>query len=170
MSVLFSSQDNLSGIKNHQSEKNVYDGLKRHFEKNGDDALVIRGHVLIIREKDFIIINLTKGYIMLLEVKHNSNKVQSAMEQLFENIQKLFKRLDISPWKLIGAFYYERRPKKKNIKVLKKPCFVHSDFVIKKDQLNIKLGGHDGRTRNASGGNPEEALLHHLWASSCGTS
>ena len=79
---------------------------------------------------------------MLLEVKHNSNKVQSAMEQLFEgfeNIQKLFKRLDISPWKLIGAFYYERRPKKKNIKIFKKPCFVHSDFVIKKDQLNIKL-------------------------------
>ena len=87
--------------------------MEKHFKKNGDDVLVIKGHLFLdnsSQEKDFIIVNLTKGYIMLLEVKFNGDQFQKAKKQLFDGIakiQKLFKRLNIDPWDIVGVFYRE---------------------------------------------------------------
>ena len=54
-------------------ERFLYNALKKYFEDTKDACLIIHEHSFLhqdnLKEKYFIILNLSKGYIMNIEVK-----------------------------------------------------------------------------------------------------
>ena len=76
-------KDAISGEK---PERKMFLILKEYFKKD-DDVLVLCHHAFLgeglggeNNEKDFIILNLTLGYIMLIEIKANVKKYQKSMQ------------------------------------------------------------------------------------------
>ena len=67
-------------------ERHLYKALKQYFEDSKDACLIIHGHSFLhqdnFKEKDFIILNLSKGYIMDIEVKASHQGFNSAKEQV----------------------------------------------------------------------------------------
>ena len=71
----------LENIEGEKLEKEIFDGLKEYFQSNPDQqVLVIRScHLLDLlgrieenkeeKERDFIVINLTYGYVLNIEAK-----------------------------------------------------------------------------------------------------
>ena len=99
------SQENnkINQIKGEMAERKVFDALKKFFNKQGknDDVLIIRGLKFMKLkkhgeedendqdeiedfEKDFLIINLTKRYVMSLEVKLclSTNSLRGGKKQI----------------------------------------------------------------------------------------
>ena len=100
-------------IKGVLAEKFVFNELKKYHGNSKDDVLIVHSHKFLgsktTKEKDFIILNLSKGYIFIIEVKANANKFQLAKKQLLdskERIEELFGTLGLnSPsWKYAGVF------------------------------------------------------------------
>ena len=117
-------------------EKNVFSGLKDYFDAHTDQVvLVLHGYEVMdldslerkdrfgklrrhIRkeEKDFIVINLTYGYILTIEAKTtlDSKSIEKAQEQL-ENTKKLLKKwfgADLKQeWMFFSAIYCEKGDK-----------------------------------------------------------
>ena len=61
----------------------------------------------IPQEKDFIVLNLSKGYVLHIEVKENVKKYQSAIKQFHdgrESLMKIFNSIEnmSQDWKYIG--------------------------------------------------------------------
>ena len=56
----------MSGLKGEAAEHSLFIELKDHFQRSKDDALVIHSHTFLCSasEKDFIIINLSKGVVI----------------------------------------------------------------------------------------------------------
>ena len=80
-------------IKGEKTEKKVYKTIKNLFARLNEDVLVIHGlkcmqlkdqNEIEYEEKDFLIINLTKRYVMSLEVKSSlsKNSLKSAKKQV----------------------------------------------------------------------------------------
>ena len=80
-----------AGVKGQIAEQVMFKALQEYFKKSKDDALVIHSHKFLnsATEKDFIIINVTKGYMMVIEVKANVQKFQKAKKQLFDAKTKI---------------------------------------------------------------------------------
>ena len=116
-------------IEGEKLEKNVCDTLKSYFESHGDqEILVLHGYEIADLdklanrkdvahwEKDFLIINVTYGYILNIEAKSslNGKSVAKAKEQL-ENTKRILEKwfgADLSEgWKFISAIYCERKDK-----------------------------------------------------------
>ena len=103
-------------LAGESTEREMFYGLKKHYEQTGDDCLVLHGHCFLwndsIHEKDFIVLNLSKGYIMMVEAKatKTDGNMKKAMDQL-EDGRKRIKSLvnsvrNISDqWKYIGVLY-----------------------------------------------------------------
>ena len=107
---------NSGELPGEMTEREMFDGLKRHLESSGDDCLVLHAHSFLcgnnFQEKDFIVLNLSRGYIMIIEAKVNTKrgKDKKAMEQIKDGrmrVQKLINSVkDVSnQWKFIGVFY-----------------------------------------------------------------
>ena len=79
-------------------EEYIYDELKEIFTNSTDDVIVIHSHKLLDvetnkhEEKDFIILNYTKGYVMVIEAKSSANALKKANKQL-ESAKKVFKKI-----------------------------------------------------------------------------
>jgi hypothetical protein len=114
-------------------EKNIFTTLKKYFNDHKDQkVLVLHGYEVMNldslerndkngkkmkdvqkEEKDFIIVNLTFGYILAIEAKAtlNSKSIEKARKQL-EGTKKMLKKwfgADLmQPWKFFSAVYCER--------------------------------------------------------------
>ena len=108
-----------SFVKGDSTEKVCYEALKEYFETKEEWILMLHdanimdfdfNQDLRLKEKDFIIINGTKGYILLLEAKHSlqgSNR-KSSIDQLKDaktKIQNWFGADLVSSWITIGMVY-----------------------------------------------------------------
>lgn len=102
-------------IRGEIPEKFMFETLKHYFQQLNDDVLVLRSHKFISsdyaspNEKDFIVLNLSKGYVMLFEVKANVRKYQKSIKQLFDGklkIEQMFRAVKCSEsWQYVGVFY-----------------------------------------------------------------
>ena len=88
----------LPGVKGEKAEKKVYEAIEKYFSNSNEEFLVLYNLMFmglltardyLPEEKDFIIINLTKRYIMPLEVKANFNltSLKKAMKQIKNAIE-----------------------------------------------------------------------------------
>ena len=117
-------------------EKNVFTGLKEYFDTYSDqEVLVLHGYEVMDldslerrdrfgklkrsaqkEEKDFIVINLTYGYILTIEAKStlDSKSIKKAKKQL-ENTKNLMKKwfgADLKKeWLFFSAIYCEKGDK-----------------------------------------------------------
>ena len=104
------------------AERKVFNQLKRYLESKGDVCLLLHGHQFMhkgsTREKDFIIVNLTHGYIMGLEVKSEKG-LNKAKEQLKDSKQRIQAVLNSignmsKGWKFISVAYLNKQDQKSN--------------------------------------------------------
>ena len=114
-------------IEGEVLEKNVYDTLNKYFLSHPEqEVLVLHGHEILDLdapenpkkpishwEKDFIIINVTYGYVLNIEAKQTLNRksMESAKKQL-ENTKQIIEKwfgADLKPgWVFISAVYCEK--------------------------------------------------------------
>ena len=83
---------NLPSVKGERAEKKVFQALEKYFSSTNEEVVVFysfnfMGYEKDLKpeEKDFILINLTKRYIMPLEVKtnfHPEKSLKKAVEQV----------------------------------------------------------------------------------------
>ena len=108
-------------VRGQIAEQKMFHALKEHFDDNKDDVLIIHSHKFldgnVHNEKDFVLLNLTKGYLMVLEVKASQSKYQTAKRQLShakEKIEEIFAALGItsSKWKYVGVFFAQHGSEK----------------------------------------------------------
>ena len=91
----------------------MFNALQMHFNRTKDDALILSSHKFLNdesnNEKDFIIVNLRKGYVCVVEVKANSNRFSKAKNQFKDSKNRLaevFNELSLPPaWKVVNLFY-----------------------------------------------------------------
>ena len=127
-------------IRAEKAEKTMFQALQRHFNDTKDDVLVLSSHKFShntsVTEKDFIILNLSKGYVMNLEVKYNSKKFKSAQKQLYDGKDRLSEIFsEVSGWKFIGVFYAQTG--EKMFDCPKKKCSTYA--IIGEDEIEEKL-------------------------------
>ena len=99
-------------VKGQIAEEEVFKELKEYFEETKDDVLVLHSHKFLDNksnnEKDFIILNLSKGYILVIEVKASSSKYSKAKPQLLdakERIEEIVGNLNSeTKWMFAGIF------------------------------------------------------------------
>ena len=90
------------------SERKVFDTLKMYFNENNEDALIIHSHVFNVgnQENDFIIVNLTKGYIMIIDVKYVLHKasIEKGVKQIKKASHIIKQQIgeDLNSWTFIG--------------------------------------------------------------------
>ena len=113
------------------AEKFVFHELKKYYNDSKDDVLVVHSHQFLgsstkkenefidSKEKDFIIVNATFGYIMIIEVKKtlNATTLTKSLQQLKDTKEKItqYLRTDIlmdhlklkREWMLIPMIYCE---------------------------------------------------------------
>ena len=158
-------------IKGEALEKTVYDTLKSFFqqpENKNQEVLVLHGYEIMDlrmkkeqkdygkREKDFLIVNLTLGYIMNIEAKSSLNKktLKDVKEQL-ENTRKLLEEwfgADLNPgWQFISGVYCEKESDDSHCEI---------DFVFtSSEDLSTKLEKIHENLRLNLGRNNRLALL-----------
>ena len=110
------------------AERNVFKALQEYFDEVKDACLILHSHSFLynqnFKEKDFIILNLTKGYIMVIEVKASFKYFAKAKVQLKdskERVQAVFNSVEnmSDEWQYIGLCYIDAGD-----------CGSISDFVI----------------------------------------
>ena len=81
----------------------MFEALKKHYEESGDDILIVQSHKFLnsvsSNEKDFLLVNVTKGYTMALEVKASASQYQTAKKQLFDakdRIEELYAAIGLT--------------------------------------------------------------------------
>lgn len=103
-------------LQGDMAERKVFDQLKNHFDFHKDACLILHSHYFLqgnnAPEKDFIILNLSKGYIMIIEVKATAKYFAKAKDQLKdsrERVQALFNTFEhmSNEWKYVGVCYID---------------------------------------------------------------
>ena len=88
-------------VKAEKAEKKIFKAIKKYFSKVNEEVVVIYSFSFMgsvskkdfqPAEKDFIILNLTKRYIMHLEVKTTYH--QEALKKAFKQVKGAIKLLD----------------------------------------------------------------------------
>ena len=112
----------ISALNGDISERKSFQSLKNYFDQNQEDALILHSHKFLIppsqdslehlrnctynKEKDFIIINLTKGYIVVIDLKYSlhSKSIKKGLEQIESAKHSLKEILGIqaSQWTFMG--------------------------------------------------------------------
>ena len=99
-------------IRGDDAEKEVYKKLKLYFEGNKDDVLILHSHKFLNdesnNEKDFILLNLSKGYILVVEVKSSSSQYAKGKKQLLDTKERIAEIVGnvmaTTKWKFAGVF------------------------------------------------------------------
>ena len=152
-------------ILGEELEKTVYESLKTYFHNHQEQKVfIIHGYEIMDMdlsaksttaishwEKDFIIINLTYGYVMNIEAKTtlNAKSLKNVKEQL-EGTKKLLEKwfgADLNPgWVFISAVYCERDDKTNKYcdKCDMNFIFKGSDDLIEKlEKIHLSLKNDD---------------------------
>ena len=148
-------------IEGEVLEKDVYDSLKKYFQSHPEEeVLVLHGYEILDLdapenpkkpishwEKDFIIINVTYGYVLNIEAKQtlNGKSMESAKKQL-ENTKRIIEKwfgADLKQgWVFISAVYCEKGDVWNNCCEDCDMNFVFSgteDLVMKIEKINKDL-------------------------------
>ena len=153
-----------ANVEGEDFEKKVYKTLKAYFQKperKDEQVLVLHGYEIMDLkmesnkievphwEKDFIIVNLTHGYVLNIEVKRTpDSKTLGGLKVQLENTKRLFEQwfaADLNPgWKFFSAVYCENATNKKGKK--NRLCDNYDkDFVFtSSEDLITKLGKIQG--------------------------
>ena len=144
------------GLRGQIAEEFMYNALQKHFQKTKDNVLVVQSHKFLnsagCNEKDFIVLNLTRGYVMAVEVKANGSLYQKAKHQLFdakERIQEVLRAIGLSTeWLFVGVFFAQAMPKLTDGKVFF-DCDECSTFaIIGPENIEEKLIRIDEKVTN----------------------
>ena len=69
--------EHLDNLRAENAEKTMFDALKDYFEKAKDDVLILSSHKFLDdssnNEKDFIIVNLSKGKFFIMSTEFDKN-------------------------------------------------------------------------------------------------
>ena len=103
----------MEAVTGQHAERIMFYALKKYFESTKDDVVVLHSHKFLhnSNEKDFIVINLSKGYVMAIEVKASASigNFQKAHKQLFdtkESIEAIFGSIcGETEWLFLGVFF-----------------------------------------------------------------
>ena len=105
-------------IQGESTERELFYLLKNYLEKSKDDVLMLFGHMFLwdknFKEKDFLVLNLSKGYIMAIEAKYNGRgKFKKALNQQVDTRMRVEKVLSSVPgiskaWKFISVYYQKK--------------------------------------------------------------
>ena len=93
-------------------EKEFYEAIKTYVQHHNEDVLVIHSHKLLSldekghKEKDFLLINLSFGYILNIEVKWSASgsNLIKALDQICSTKEEFEKWFGLAgKWKFYGA-------------------------------------------------------------------
>ena len=102
-------EDNVRG---EVAEHEVFKELQKYFKETKDDILVLHSHKFLNdtsnHEKDFILLNLSKGYILVIEVKSSSKQYSKGKKQLLDSKERVAEIVGnvmaATKWKFAGVF------------------------------------------------------------------
>ena len=141
--------------KGDSAEKACYEALKDYFASKDEWVLMLHGPNIIdfdlssqnlnSKEKDFIVVNGTRGYILFLEAKHSlqgkkSSNRKSSMDQLKDakiKIQNWFGADVTSAWVTIGMVYCHCRQNGNCVQDFCNDCQKY--LVCGKENIKLKL-------------------------------
>ena len=126
-------------LKGDLLERRIYKDLQNFFTQTKDACFILHGHSFLhgdnFKEKDFIILNLTKGYVMSMEAKASYKQFKSAKGQVqdcHKRIQAVFDCIEgmSSTWKFVGVCFFGDGD----------ASTIKNDFVINgTDDFNAKI-------------------------------
>ena len=133
-------------VKGQIAEQAMFKKLKKYYENSKDDVIVIHSHTFLQSqsEKDFIVLNGTKGYLMAIEIKASasSGNRQKAKKQLLETkdiIEKISGEIGSSSKFLFAGVFYATKNSSENIQMQDSP-FNDSIFsIIGEETIDEKL-------------------------------
>ena len=123
-------------VKGQIAEQVMFKKLKEYYEKSKDDVVVLHSHTFLQSksEKDFIVVNGTKGYLMAIEIKASASNgnCQKAKKQLLETkdiIEKIIGEIGPSTKLLFAGVFYATKNSPENTQMPDSP-FNDSIFSI----------------------------------------
>ena len=133
-------------VKGQIAEQVMFTKLKEHYEKSKDDVVVLHSHTFLQSksEKDFIIVNGTKGYLMAIEIKASasSSNCQKAKKQLLEAkdiSERIYGEIGLSTKLLFAGVFYATKHSPENIQMQDSP-FNDSIFsIVGEENIEEKL-------------------------------
>ena len=102
----------INNVRGDILEKEFYEEIKSYVQNYNEDVLVIHSHKLLSldekdhKEKDFLVINLSFGYILNIEVKCSASgsNLNKALDQISSTKEELEKWFGLAKrWKFYGA-------------------------------------------------------------------
>ena len=133
-------------LKGDTAERVVFESLKKYYEKNGDDVIVVHSHLFLAdaNEKDFVVFNLSKGYMMVIETKSTASigMYQKAKKQIGNGKSRLEEVCgaiaEKTEWKFGGVFFALHEGEKPLFVCdCDKNCSIFT--IIGEDQISSKL-------------------------------
>ena len=107
-------------IRGEVAEHEVFKKLQKYFEGKKDDVLILSSHKFLNdesnNEKDFILLNLSKGYILVVEVKSSSSQYSKGKKQLLDAQKRIAEIVGnvmaTTKWKFAGVFIAKSKSEK----------------------------------------------------------
>ena len=133
-------------IKGDTAERVAFESLKKYYEKAGDDVVVVHSHLFLAdaNEKDFVVFNLSKGYMMIIETKSTAGigMYQKAKKQIGNGKSRLEELCgaiaEKTQWKFSGVFFALHEGEKPLFVCdCDKNCEIFA--IIGEDQIPLKL-------------------------------
>lgn len=121
-SSLTKLKSSIPNVRGDLLEKQFYESIKSYVENQNENVLVIHSHKLLglksntQKEKDFIVVNLSFGYILNIEVKltGSGSNIRFALDQISSTKKELENWFGLAGrWKFYGAIGCESKKYKK---------------------------------------------------------
>ena len=133
-------------VKGQIAEQVMFKKLKKYYEESKDDVVVLHSHTFLQSksEKDFIVVNGTKGYLMAIEIKASasSSNCQKAKKQLLEAkdiSERIYGEIGLSTKFLFAGVFYATKHSPENIQMQDSP-FNDSIFsIVGEETIEEKL-------------------------------
>ena len=123
-------KSSINNVRGDLLEKQFYESIKSYFETQNENVLVIHSHKLLglkcnaQKEKDFIVVNLSFGYILNIEVKCSASgsNLSKALDQIKSTKEELENWFGLAGrWKFYGAIGCESHNPKGQSYEIKSP-------------------------------------------------
>lgn len=134
-------------LQGDPAEREVFELVKRRLEKSKDDNLMLFSHEFMCdkdskAEKDCIVVNLSRGYIMVIECKASKRKFMKGIRQLKDakiRIQKVVNSVKgmSEKWKFV-SLYYQKDKKFKQQNVTDFTIIGASEFESKFQKIEME--------------------------------
>ena len=132
-------------VRGQLAEQIMFNALKVYYRKRKDDVIILHSHKFLknATEKDFILINVTKGYIMIIEVKASTALFQKAKKQMFDSKKKIEEICGIlgptTQWQFVGVFFALENKSKKPLFECSCPLPCDTFSIVGRENIENKL-------------------------------